>query len=246
MTLPEMSELIAKINAIYPDMDRYKSDSMLIAKVRLWAAYFRDDPVELVNAAVDAYVVSSTENYAPNPGQIKEMMVQMLPGNDLSEAEAWAKVLKALRNSIYNSLDEFKKLPIIVQKAVGDPGQLRAWAMLEGADNLSVAEALFKRAYRTECQRDAVRAKIPKEILTYIESLETPIIKAIDPPQQEAQTQDAPAPRSIGINRKALEAAKESLIGGLAAGSEKEQRIDSSKKEEAIEKLKRHLEGGDV
>lgn len=46
----------------------------------------------------------------------------------LNELEAWSLVEKAIRNSIYNSQEEFSKLPPLVQKAVGSPNVLRLWA----------------------------------------------------------------------------------------------------------------------
>lgn len=44
----------------------------------------------------------------------------------LNELEAWSLVEKAIRNSIYNSQEEFSKLPPLVQKAVGSPNVLDA------------------------------------------------------------------------------------------------------------------------
>lgn len=62
-------------------------------------------------------------------------------------------VRKAIANGIYGAETEYSKLPPLVQKAVGDPGQLRAWATSEAESLETVAQSNFMRCYRAELKR---------------------------------------------------------------------------------------------
>ena len=82
---------------------------------------------------------------------------------ELNEMEAWSLVNKAIRNSAYNSVEEFEKLPPLVQKAVGLPSSLREWAMTENL-NKEVIMSNFQRAYKIELQREKELQKMPKAV----------------------------------------------------------------------------------
>ena len=83
--------------------------------------------------------------------------------------EAWSLVSKAIRNSAYNSVEEFAKLPPIVQNAVGLPDQLRTWALDENY-NEQVISSNFMRCYRTELARHEELSKMPAEIKDLIDN----------------------------------------------------------------------------
>ena len=80
---------------------------------------------------------------------------------------AWQMVLKAMRNSIYHSEEEFAKLPPLVQKAVVSPAQLREWAMAEDIDGtwMNVTQSNFMRTYRAEMTRNREMKKLSPDIL---------------------------------------------------------------------------------
>ena len=83
--------------------------------------------------------------------------------------EAWALVSKAIRNSGYNSVEEFAKLPPSAQKAVGLPDQLRTWALDENY-NEQVVSSNFMRCYRTELARHEELSKMPSDVKALIDN----------------------------------------------------------------------------
>lgn len=83
--------------------------------------------------------------------------------------EAWALVSNAIRNSTYNSVDEYAKLPPVVQKAVGLPDQLRIWAMDENY-NEEVVMSQFQRSYRSELKRQEEFQKLPSDVQRLIQN----------------------------------------------------------------------------
>lgn len=158
MEREDAKRIVRIISAAYPSYHR--SQQMLSDAVELWTMVFAEDHVIAVEAALRVYI-SQPHEYAPTPGQIKEIMFNMANPDLLSEQDAWGLVLKALRNSLYGAAEEFDKLPEDVQKAIGSPAYLRETA-LNG--NISVEESHFARRYRTVMERKRDESVIPLQV----------------------------------------------------------------------------------
>lgn len=137
--------------------------------VDVWYMMLSDYDYNLVAMALKTYILSDTNGFAPSIGQLVAKIQTLTKPQELSEMEAWALVSNALRNSGYNSVEEFSKLPPLVQKAVGLPNQLRAWALDENY-NEQVVSSNFMRCYRAELARHEELSKMPAEVRTLIEN----------------------------------------------------------------------------
>lgn len=135
--------------------------------VDVWYMMLSDYEYNLVAMALKAYILSDTSGFAPSIGQLVSKIQTITKPHELSEMEAWSLVSKAIRNSGYNSVEEFAKLPPIVQNAVGLPGQLRTWALDENY-NEQVVSSNFIKCYKTEIARQTDLSKMPSEILKLI------------------------------------------------------------------------------
>lgn len=168
MTKESTYQLMAVLQAFYPDSFRGMTDTAVQMKITLWQEAFADEPGAVVIAAAKAYATTDTKGFMPTPGQIKEQMRLLKKENELSEQEAWDLVLKALRNSSYGAVEEFAKLPEPVKRAVGSHNMLKQWVMYD-AGELQFAASEFKRAYRAITAQQDNLDKIPaavKEIAT--------------------------------------------------------------------------------
>lgn len=134
----------------------------------LWEKKFADDDAKLVGAAVDTIIVAGNMKYAPNIGAIKEQMRKLTDKQDMSEAEAWAKIKRAISNGLYGAKEEYERLPPLCQKLVGSPSQLWDWASLDSDELNTVVASNVQRAYRTMQQRENETAKLPSEVKAYI------------------------------------------------------------------------------
>lgn len=114
-----------------------------------------------VAKALEAYILSDTKGFAPAIGQIVDILTQN--PDEMSELEAWSLVQRAVRNGNYGAEEEFMALPPDVQVAVGSPGQIREWALME-SDSMGVAQSNFLRSYRTVCDRERKAVKMPPEV----------------------------------------------------------------------------------
>ncbi len=164
MTKQDTYQVLATLQAFYPDSFRGMTDTAAQLKVTLWQEQFADDPATLVQAAVKAYVSTDKKGFMPVPGQIKEQIALLRDKGGLSEQDAWELVIKALSNSSYGSVEEFFKLPVDVQRAVGSPNMLRSWASVNISELQTVIASNFKRDYRAITAQKKDYDKIPEKI----------------------------------------------------------------------------------
>ena len=158
MTRDETVNIIRVMVDSYPN---YKPNN-LPETVDVWHAMLSDYDYSLVSMALKSYILSDTSGFAPAIGQIVAKMHAITQPQELNEMEAWSLVSKAIRNSIYNSADEYAKLPPIVQKAVGLPSQLMQWA-IDDSYNESVVSSNFMRCYRIELAREKELSMLPED-----------------------------------------------------------------------------------
>lgn len=173
MKMEDARKFVAVLMVIYPNYNPI--DEELAAKT--WASITEEYSYNQVDMALRSYMKSNTSGFAPVPGQIIDKIHAMTTPQELNEMEAWSLVSRAIRNSGYNSLDEFEKLPPLVQKAVGQHEQLRIWAIDEEY-NESVVSSNFMRSYRMEVAREREISKMPKSIAAMIENANTGSYKA--------------------------------------------------------------------
>lgn len=171
MNSSETKMVLATLRAAYPGFYKDMSKEDLYAVVNLWQRIFDSDPYEQVSAAVLALISSRVEGYPPTPGAVKEKLEFLRDPEPMSETDAWGCVLKAIKNGLYGYKKEFDKLPPQVQAAVGQPEQLREWAMMDVETVQSVVASNFMRTFRTTEKRRKDMAMLPTEIREMIAPL---------------------------------------------------------------------------
>ena len=164
MNKTEATKIIASMIVMF---NNYKPVDIDLA-ADIWADTMEEYTYEQVGMALKAYMKTSANGFAPTPGQLIEKIQLMQRPQCLNEMEAWALVYKAICNSGYNSVEEFAKLPTLVQKAVGLPDNLRAWALEENM-NIDVVSSNFKSAYRQAVNYEREISKMPVQIRSMIE-----------------------------------------------------------------------------
>lgn len=164
MTREETVKIIRIMVDSYPN---YKPND-ISETVDVWQMMLEEYSYQDVSVALKAYIVSDGSGFAPSIGKLVSKIHAMTQPQELNEMEAWSLVSKAIRNSIYNSVSEFKKLPPLVQKAVGLPDNLRQWAMTENL-NHEVVMSSFQRAYKAELKRHEELQKMPQNVRKLIE-----------------------------------------------------------------------------
>lgn len=186
----------------------YKDMSQEEAKqtVMLWAEMFAEDPYELVLLAVKALIETDSKGYPPHIGAVKEKLRLITGGDEMTEAEAWGIVAKALRNSTYGSREEFEKFPPVIKRIVGSPNQLREWGMMGSETVHSVVASNFQRSYKAIAQREREIAKLPPDVKAIVGKIAKG--KRLDAlPEKKPELPQKPEDKPVPAPREKLAAA---------------------------------------
>ena len=167
MTIKQFALIAAAIKTYFPRDNILPTENAM----ELWYEELKDIPYSIANSALRMFV--STNKFPPTIADIRENAAKLNPemqSSELNEMAAWQLVLKAMRNSIYHSEEEFAKLPPLIQKAVVSPGQLREWAMAEDVDGtwMNVTQSNFMRTYRAEVSRQNEQRKLSPDLLKLV------------------------------------------------------------------------------
>lgn len=174
MTEGEVVKMFYMVKAAYPrvykDFGKTETDNFIAA----WCMVFKDIPATDAFAGLKTYLSTEKTGFPPSPGQIMDCVHRLKPDDLPNEMEAWTLVDKAVRNSNYNAVEEFEKLPQVVKRAVRNPARLREWAQMDLDTYQTVEQSNFMRVYRAEAERERNNAKIPQDIRPVIEMITTP------------------------------------------------------------------------
>lgn len=173
MTRDEAKKIVMVIVSTYPNWHPLDMSFTVDA----WATIFESFTYKDINAALKAFIVSDTSGFAPVPGQIIGLLDRAANRQELNEMEAWMLVSKALRNGYYGAEQEFEKLPLLVQKAVGAPSQLRNWSQTDSESVENVIQSNFMRTYRQELAKSREMRKIPQETRSALEQSKNMLIE---------------------------------------------------------------------
>lgn len=129
MTRSETTMILGVLKTSYPNFYRDMDKKEMLNIVNLWTEMFEDDDFDTVKVAVKSLI--QTLKYPPTIADVKEEMYKINNPQNYDVMDLYSKLKKAIGNGIYGSVDEFNKLPPVVQKFVGSPNQLREWAIDE-------------------------------------------------------------------------------------------------------------------
>lgn len=161
MTFKEFGKLADAIKTYFPRDNMLPTDTAM----ELWYDMLKDMDYQSAYIGLKNHV--ATSKFAPTISDIRNGAVISQP-QELNEMEAWSLVSKAIRNSGYNSVEEFAKLPSLVQRAVGLPSQLRTWGLDENY-NEEVVSSNFIKCYRNVLARQRELQKMPQNVRQLIE-----------------------------------------------------------------------------
>lgn len=166
MTKEETAKILSIMCISYPN---YKPADNA-ATLSVWNDMLQEFNYSQVSLALKSYIMSDPSGFAPSIGALINIIQKTQQEQPLTDLEAWSLVANAIRNSSYNSIEEFEKLPEIVQRAVGQPTVLRQWA-LDEKFNEGVAREDFLKVYRIENTRQMEFERMPKQVRQLIDKV---------------------------------------------------------------------------
>lgn len=147
----DMMAILDKARAFYPAFFEKKTDEALLEIAESWAELFAVVPVEIFAKAFQATILSN--KFFPTPSEVCEKLGATAKQAELTEQEAWGLVREALKRGRSDNGAAWDSLPPPVQRAVGNAGVLRDWALMDAGTVNSVIASNFMRSYRMVAER---------------------------------------------------------------------------------------------
>lgn len=163
MNKQETIQILSLLKTAFPNAYKGMPAATLENTVDLWNKMFEKDSFETVSKAVYSLIATRESGWSPAIGEVKAEISKLKVTDLPSEDEAWLSVRKAVRNGLYNSEKEFKKLHPAVQKAVGGAWQLKEWAGFSDEAMDRVAHS-FKKTYRELKDTEIRNEKLPESV----------------------------------------------------------------------------------
>lgn len=187
ITRDDVLIILSTLKAAFPHSFQNMGKRDAEALINLWIRQFENEDPQAVGYAVDSLIATRTVGFSPTIGEIKEQLQRLRSAGQLSEVDAWALVERASRNGLHHSKEEFDKLPPEVQRAVGGPEQLKAWAMMDTATVNSVVASNFRKSYAIAQEREKQNAMLPENVREMLSGVADQMsMKQIEPPKQKA------------------------------------------------------------
>ena len=154
MNIRETGRILSYITAIYPGFLKDRDPKIL---TEVWQRVFAAVPYTDVERALSAFIATDVKGFPPTPGAVNALLVKSAQLYEPTEDQAWMRLLRAISRGLYNSGEEFSKLPKEIREIVGSPRQLYEWAQLDASEVNTVIASSFKRSWR-------VRQELKREL----------------------------------------------------------------------------------
>jgi hypothetical protein len=135
----------------------------------LWQSALSDMPYELAQRAVAMVVCESP--YPPKISDIRAAAVKLTGAvPSMTADEGWRLVVQAARNAAYHAQDEFDRLPVEVQAALGSASALRDLALVPESE-LGNERARWRMGWEARQERAQYMAALPVGIRAELEGV---------------------------------------------------------------------------
>lgn len=164
MTRSEAIIIFNILKAAYPNSYKGMTKGDANNVINLWCDMFDGEDDRYIGLAVKAFITSDTKGFPPTIGQLKNMIYKLKTPDEMTEQEAWNHVMKALSNSLYNAEEEFKKLPEVIQRILGNHKTLKEWAMIDRETLSTVTASNFMRSYKARAKNEREYLALPQSV----------------------------------------------------------------------------------
>lgn len=161
MNKSDVAKLVFMLKEFYPNS---QENSSIENRVNAWFLILQGYNYKEAEAAILAFAATDTKGFMPSVGQIVDKITKQKSGSEMTEMEAWGYVQKATGNSLYNSVEEYEKLPPAIKCLVGSHNQLREWALMNNSEFNTVVQSNFMRSFRASQAEKREQLAIPEKV----------------------------------------------------------------------------------
>ena len=157
MTKEEMIAIMQYFQAAY---SKFYENANPKDVIRVWYDVFKDEDFIIVGAAAKNYV--KTHKYPPTVAEIMEQ-IELIKEPD-TDTDLWGLIYKAVSNGLYNSEEEFKKLPPECQSFLGSPSALKDLAQTDTGTMNTVVKGQFLKRVEAIKEHQTVQRGLPADV----------------------------------------------------------------------------------
>lgn len=155
MKKEETKQLLEILKVAYPQNYANITEQSAVGILSLYYDIFKDTPTETVVIALKNYIKAN--KYPPSVAGLWEQ-VELLKDTNTTET-LWTAIEKAVRNSTYNSVEEFENLPPECKAFIGSAKALKELGQMDGGTLNTVTKGQFIRTVgdikrRTKARED--------------------------------------------------------------------------------------------
>ncbi len=172
MNLQETSSLLLILRTAYPNFYRNMTKEEASATIKLWHTMFENDDFELVKFAVYK-LIETHSGFPPDIAGVKEKLRELISAvtGEPTDEELWQILKKALSNGYYGAVEEFNKLPPVVQRYLGSPSGLRDLALVDEKIINTVTHGQFMRQIGILRERHDFERSLPEPVKNAIQKI---------------------------------------------------------------------------
>lgn len=204
MTKQETTRILAALEAHVPEKFERLNKAVKDNMHKLWAARFAEYDYGVIGKAVMNYIDNDVWGKMPTIGAIKEEARKIMYPDELTEQEAVNIILSKL--SWRSAKEAFASLPPVLQKVVGNPGQLSTWGYMELDTVQSVIASNIGRSLRVLLDQERQKQRTGQARPYIKDQIEAAPVKQIESVDVEVRTVTEQKEITLAGIKKAMEA----------------------------------------
>jgi hypothetical protein len=160
MNRQEFATLAAAIRTFYPKENILPNEQAM----ELWYRELSDIPYSVIEAALRKWV--ATNKWSPSIAEIRELIINIQYGDQLTWGEAWERALNAVRKyGSYNKKEALDSLDPLTRRCVESIGYMD----LCMSENIMVERAHFQKIFEIYSKRQQTDRTLPASLVNAIE-----------------------------------------------------------------------------
>ena len=167
MRKEDTQQLLQILGTAYPSTYRTMDAEQKKQTLSLYYELFREVPAEIVVFALKNYIKAN--EYPPTPAGLQRQID--LLSNNTTPAELWTLLDKAIGKSAYNYVEEFNKLPEVIQLWLGEPTTLHNLSQQKIEDVQTATRGQFLKSIEAVQDRKKARDSIPENVKQLLSGL---------------------------------------------------------------------------
>lgn len=172
MTREECAKCLTVLRVNYQSFARNMKQGDAEAVLTSWEVCFKDEPYELVSMAIYD-LIQTKKDFAPDIAAIKERIREMfaVANNEPTKEELWNILKCAASRSAYNAVEEYKKLPPILQQYIGNPEGLYTLSQTDAETVDTVQRGIFLKNIENIKAREDFHQRLNPEMRQMLQGI---------------------------------------------------------------------------